>query len=141
MGNRAVITFGRKGSNSVGVYIHWNGGRGSVRAFLDTCRARGYRCPANDPAYAMACLVSVLREFFGPDGLSVGVDTLKNLDCDNYDNGVYQVGADWRIVGGFGEGSAALEYTNGTLYGAEKDQYEGILSQLVESRERQLAPA
>lgn len=141
MGNRAVITFGREGSNSVGVYIHWNGGRGSVRAFLDTCRARGYRCPANDPAYAMACLVSVLREFFGPDGLSVGVDTLKNLDCDNHDNGVYQVGADWRIVGRFGEGSAALEFTNANLYGDEKNQYEGILSQLVESRERQFAPA
>jgi hypothetical protein len=135
MGNRAVITFGAKGSNAVGVYVHWNGGRDSVRAFLEVCRARGYRCPTADRAYAMAGLVSVITEFFGKGGLSVGVDTLKNLDCDNYDNGVYQVGKNWEIVGRWGEGSAALEYTNGQLYGAEKDQFDGIVAQLSETAE------
>lgn len=130
MGNRAVITWAEPGQTAVGVYIHWNGGRGSVRAFLDTCRARGYRSPVADPSYSMACLVAVLREFFGPDGLSVGVDILARLDCDNWDNGVYQVGEDWRIVGSWGKGSAGLEYTTGKLYGAELDQYQGIMAQL-----------
>jgi hypothetical protein len=135
MGNRAVITFGSKGSNAVGVYIHWNGGRDSVRAFLEVCRARGYRCPTVDKAYAMAGLVGVISEFFGKGGLSVGVDILKNLDCDNYDNGVYQVGKNWEIVGTWGQGAAGLEYTNGQLYGAEKDKFEGIVAQLSESVE------
>jgi hypothetical protein len=83
----------------------------------------------------MAGLVSVITEFFGKGGLSVGVDTLKNLDCDNYDNGVYQVGKNWEIVGRWGEGSAALEYTNGQLYGAEKDKFEGVVAQLSETAE------
>ena len=131
MGNRAVITLDP--ARDVGVYVHWNGGRASVRAFLDSCRARGYRCPAADPHYALACLVGLLREFFGPDGLSVGVGALDRLDCDNYDNGVYVIGQGWRIVDGFGQGSAGLEYTNGQLYGRELEQYDGIIAQLADS--------
>jgi hypothetical protein len=133
MGNRAVITFTEPGQTGVGAYVHWNGGRASVRAFLHVCWARGYRSPDNDPSYAMAGLVGVLREFFGPEGLSVGVDVLDRLPCDNFDNGVYQVGPDWKIVGSWGEGSAGLEYTNGKLYGRELEQYEGIVAQLVDN--------
>lgn len=133
MGNRAVITFAPQGVPAVGVYIHWHGGRESVRAFLDTCKARGYRCPATDPGYAMAGLVGVVREFFGPSGLSVGVDLVDRLDCDNWDNGVYQVGADWEIVGRWGKGSNALAATVAPLYGAELAKHAMIVHQLVES--------
>jgi hypothetical protein len=136
MGNRAVLTFESDRTRpAVGVYIHWNGGRASVRAFLDACRARGYRHPANDPQYAMAGLVGLLREFFGPEGLSVGVGLLDQLDCDNFDNGVYVIGQDWRIVDGYGQGSASLDYTLAPLYGAELEQYDGILAQLVPAAE------
>ena len=131
MGNRAVITWGEASSNDVGVYVHWNGSRASVRAFLDICRARGYRSPANDPSYAMACLVSVLREFFGRDGLCVGVDVLGRLDCDNMDNGVYRVGQDWKIIDRWGDGSSNLEYTLAPLYGPELEQYEGIMAAMM----------
>ena len=133
MGNRAVITFAPQGVPAVGVYIHWNGGRESVRAFLDTCKARGYRCPATDPAYAMAGLVGVIREFFGPGGLSLGVDLVDRLDCDNWDNGVYQVGAGWAIVGRWGQGSESLAATVAPLYGAELAKHGGIVDQLAES--------
>lgn len=133
MGNRAVITFAPQGVPAVGVYIHWNGGRESVRAFLDTCKARGYRCPATDPAYAMAGLVGVIREFFGPGGLSLGVDLVDRLDCDNWDNGVYQVGADWEIVGRWGKGSQSLAATVAPLAGAELAKHRGIVDQLTES--------
>ena len=88
MGNRAVITFAPEGEAAVGVYVHWNGGRESVKAFIDTCKARGYRCPARDGSYAMAGLIGVIREFFGHSALNVGVDMLTRLDCDNWDNGV-----------------------------------------------------
>lgn len=135
MGNRAVITFAPEGAPGVGVYVHWNGGPESVRAFVDTCRTRGYRCPASDPAYAMAGLVAVIREFFGPGGLSVGVDLVDRLDCDNWDNGVYQVGAQWEIVGRWGKGSETLAATMAPLSGRARDAYAGIVAQLAAATE------
>jgi hypothetical protein len=99
MGNRAVITFDKKCSpNSVGLYLHWNGGEESIKSFLAECIARGYRSPACDPSYAMARLTQVVCEFF-PDGLSVGIGRLKEMDCDNGDNGLYIVGNHWEIIG------------------------------------------
>ena len=39
MGNRAII----KGENMTSaVYLHWNGGRDSVEAFLEYCKIRGF---------------------------------------------------------------------------------------------------
>jgi hypothetical protein len=32
------------------------------------------------------------------DGLSVGIGSLKELDCDNGDNGLYIVGNEWEIL-------------------------------------------
>lgn len=97
MGNRAVITteynFKNKG---VGVYLHWNGGRDSVEAFLKYCDLKGYRSPDTD-CYGWARLCQVIGNFFG-GGLSVGIDTVDKLDCDNYDNGVYIIKG-WKIVG------------------------------------------
>jgi len=128
MGNRAVITFGSEGSNAVGVYVHWNGGEASVKAFADTCLERGYRCPTSDPAYAMAGLIAVVQEFFGASGLSVGVGTLNNLDCDNFDNGVYRIGEGWRIIERWGKGSRPL--TRGYFNGCDREQYEGVMTLL-----------
>lgn len=97
MGNRAVITT-RKNfeNNGVGVYVHWNGGRDSVEAFLKYCEMRGFRRPDRD-CYGWARLVQVIANFMGGDGLSVGIDTVNHLDCDNYDNGVYIIDG-WEIV-------------------------------------------
>lgn len=100
MGNRAVITT-KQGWNSkennLGVYIHWNGGRDSVEAFLKYCELRGFRKPEEDN-YGWARLCQVISNFFGSDGLSVGIDIVSRLDCDNYDNGVYVI-ENWKIVG------------------------------------------
>ena len=96
MGNRAVITTKENFDNDgVGVYLHWNGGRDSVEAFLTFCKARGYRAPSEDN-YGWAYLVTTIGNFF-QDGLSLGVDRVSNLDCDNYDNGVYIIDG-WEIV-------------------------------------------
>lgn len=98
MGNRAVITTEAK---DLGVYLHWNGGRASVEAFLLYCKLKGYRCPEND-CYGWARLCQVISNFFG-GGLSVGIDKYEKLDTDNGDNGVYII-KDWQIVGKeFGE--------------------------------------
>lgn len=100
MGNRAVITASNAAdvaqSKDIGLYLHWNGGRDSVTAFLTYCKAKGYRAPDED-SYGMARLAQVIGNFFG-GGLSIGIDTCDNLDCDNRDNGVYIIKG-WDIVG------------------------------------------
>jgi len=109
MGNRAVITTEENfKNNGVGVYLHWNGGRDSVTAFLTYCKLKGYRAPEND-CYGWARLCQVVGNFFGGT-TSVGIDTVDRLDCDNYDNGVYLI-KNWEIVG--------REYFNG----GEQDEY------------------
>ena len=99
MGNRAVITVSRQydvsSSNELGVYLHWNGGFSSVRAFLTYCKIKGYRPPEQDN-YGWARLCQVIGNFFGGD-LSIGIDRCCNLDCDNGDNGTY-IMKDWEIV-------------------------------------------
>ena len=96
MGNRAVITTrDNLKNNGVGVYLHWNGGRDSVKAFLMYCKLKDYREPEYDN-YGWARLCQVLGNFFGGDA-DVGIDTLNNLDTDNGDNGVYII-ENWEIV-------------------------------------------
>ena len=105
MGNRAVITTEQERK---GVYLHWNGGKDSVEAFLAYCKEQEFRPPEQD-CYGWAALVTVISNFFGT-GLSVGIDTLEKLDCDNYDNGMYII-KDWEIVGRkFHDGNEQREY-------------------------------
>lgn len=102
MGNRAVITSvkavtlnGVKHSDELGVYLHWNGGRDSVEAFLEYCRRKGYPSPEVDN-YGWARLCQVIGNFFGGVN-SLGIDRCCNLDCDNWDNGTYVI-KNWKIV-------------------------------------------
>ena len=105
MGNRAVITTNnnlndtplQNRADKTGIYLHWNGGRDSVEGFLAYCKLKKYRGPDEDESYCLARLVQVIANFFD-SGLSVGVGPLNQLDCDNYDNGVYVIGKNWKIV-------------------------------------------
>ncbi len=92
MGNRAVITTEKK---DVGVYLHWNGGRDSVRPFLMYCKMKGYRALETD-SYGYARLCQVIGNFFGGD-TSIGVARFEETDSNNFDNGTYIV-KDWKIV-------------------------------------------
>lgn len=92
MGNRAVITTKEK---ELGVYLHWNGGRDSVEAFLFYCKLKGFRAPETD-CYGWARLCQVIGNWFG-EGLSVGIDLYDRLDTDNGDNGVYVI-ENWEII-------------------------------------------
>lgn len=92
MGNRAVITTPNK---KFGIYLHWNGGRDSVEAFLTYCKLKGYRSPDED-CYGWARMCQVIGNFFGGD-TSIGFDVTNNLDCDNFDNGMYII-KDWQII-------------------------------------------
>lgn len=93
MGNRAVIGFENQ---KTGIYLHWNGGEESVKAFLDCAKSLGVRDPVSD-SYGVARLTQIIGNFFG-GSLSVGIGDLESLDCDNYDNGTYIVGKGWEIV-------------------------------------------
>lgn len=92
MGNRAVIATKNK---DLAVYLHWNGGRDSVEAFLTYCKMRGFRTPETD-CYGWARLCQVIGNYIGGD-LSLGIDTFENLDSDWNDNGTYII-ENWEIV-------------------------------------------
>lgn len=100
MGNRAVLTASTdpnlRDSNDIGVYLHWNGGRDSVEGFLAYCKMRGFRAP-DDDTYGWARFCQIVANYFGGDGLSLGVGRLCELDCEG-DNGVYIIQG-WDIVG------------------------------------------
>ena len=92
MGNSAIIK--AKDNDNKGVYLHWNGGRDSVEAFLKYCELKGFRSFNDD--YGIARFCQVVGNFFGADGLSLGiVDNPLNLGADN---GIYIVDG-WEIVG------------------------------------------
>lgn len=98
MGNRAVITTKENfDTNGIGIYVHWNGGKESVQKWLDICKKKGYRKPEDD-CYGWAYLVREIANYFD-SGISVGIDRVDRLDCNNYDNGVWFI-EDWKIVGG-----------------------------------------
>lgn len=90
MGNRAVIEFKNTG---IGIYLHWNGGRESVEAFLKAGKDLQVR---SDDQYAPARLCQIIGNYFG-GSLSLGIGPIDSLDCDNMDNGTYVVER-WQIV-------------------------------------------
>lgn len=93
MGNRAVIATEKQ---DLAVYLHWNGGRDSVEAFLTYCKICGHRPPESD-CYGWARLCQVIANYLG--GItSIGIDTYNKLYTSaNYDNGVYVI-KDWKII-------------------------------------------
>lgn len=104
MGNRAVLV--AKGNENKSVYLHWNGGRDSVEAFLKYCELRGFRGFQDE--YGMARFCQVVGNFFGANGLSVGI-----MDgvYSHGDNGIYVI-EDWRIV------------NREDYYGFEQDEHD-----------------
>jgi hypothetical protein len=141
MGNRAVITLAKKPtSNSVGIYLHWNGGAESVLAFAEAAKHFGVRL--HDETYASARLAQIIGNFFGGT-LSVGVGILKQLDCENYDNGTYKVSfegdavvieqskdgkKDWRRLDN--------DQLRKHAYWQETEESKGILADIIEKNKR-----
>jgi hypothetical protein len=92
MGNRAVIKFG---GTSQGIYLHWYGSKEAVQAFLDC--AKRYQLRGNDSPYGRARLCQIIGNFLGGT-LSLGVDDIQFLDCDNHDNGMFVIDDDFQIT-------------------------------------------
>ena len=129
MGNRAVIAFGKK-QDSLGIYLHWNGGVESVLAFLHATDKLGHRDPMVDN-YGIARMCQVIGNFFGGT-TSIGVDTLKRLDCDNRDNGVFYVDYGWEIDSRKFNRSDDTAMRVSDLTAKQREYYEGVLASVLE---------
>ena len=100
MGNSAYITTTKEYQKSycsspLAIYLHWNGGLDSVKAFLKYCELHEFRNP-NEDSYGMARLVQVISNFFGASGLSIGIEKVDGKELKSADNGCYVVG-NWKI--------------------------------------------
>lgn len=98
MGNRAII---KPINESIGVYLHWNGGIDSVTSFLEYCKLKGYRDfgGKNADGYGIARFIQVVSNFFGGT-TSIGVETnVKETEdyASGLDNGIYVIDG-WDIV-------------------------------------------
>lgn len=93
MGNRAII---KTEGGHIGLYLHWNGGRDSVEAFLAYCNLRGFRSPETD-GYGWARLAQVIGNWFGGT-TSLGIVEVGENAGEYCDNGAYII-RNWEIVG------------------------------------------
>lgn len=96
MGNRAVITFQRHVTAPC-IYLHWNGGRESVEAFLEVAKRLNLK---GDHRTRMDVLAEVLaKSFFKTKvGETIYREDYGKADADNWDNGVYVINDDWEII-------------------------------------------
>ena len=118
MGNSAMITNEEK---QIAIYLHWNGGRDSVEAFLEYARIKGNR--GNE--YGMARLIQIIGNFFGGT-LSLGVYPYDpNFRSDN---GIYIINKNFEIVG------------RENFEGEEQNEYYDRLRCLLAIDERQPNP-
>lgn len=98
MGNRCIV---KPIDSNIGVYLHWNGGRSSVTAFLEYCKLKEYRPfggKYND-GYGIARFCQIVGNWFG-GGLSLGIQTDVEATeeyADGLDNGIFIVDG-WDIV-------------------------------------------
>ncbi len=83
MGNRAVITTPEK---KFGLYLHWQGGRDSIEAFLEYAKLIG----AESSGLEMLVDLHRIIANFQP-GTTVQIYPYDKCDTNNYDNGVYIV--------------------------------------------------
>jgi len=109
MGNRAVISF-CTGKSAPCIYIHWNGSRPSIEAFLKAARHLGLNESIldahDDSRYDVQAEVMdkiaemIAKHFFNCEvGRTVYRETYGNSDADNRDNGVYVIDRNLNIIG------------------------------------------
>ena len=96
MGNRAII----KGKDSdLGVYVHWNGGRDSVEAFLEYASFLSPHSGLGEKYYdsGLGTLVTLITNFMN-NSSSVDITTTDDYaNPSHLDNGIYVVDG-WEIV-------------------------------------------
>lgn len=94
MGNRGLITgYG----SPIGIYLHWNGGRDSIEAFLAYAKLQGH-CPRGNFVDELPALLTIIVNFFGNTGLNVYLHPIKDItNALTLDHGTYVID-NWTIV-------------------------------------------
>ena len=125
MGNRAVIKFAKSdqspASEGLGVYLHWNGGVESVLAFAEATKERV-------GSVDVVGFVQTTTNFMGYDGYSVYVGPVSELDCDNYDNGMFELSASGSIVERKHNSEEDVAKCSADLDAYQRKGYEEILA-------------
>ena len=85
MSNSGVIQF--KNNSEYGVYLHWNGGRDSIEAFLKYCELKSYR--NND----IPRFIQTVSNYFGGNN-SIYLEPINKISGDH---GIYIVD-NWKII-------------------------------------------
>ena len=133
MGNRAVIAFQKENwrtvqPDSLGIYLHWNGGPDSVTAFLDAAKELGIR---REDEYGAARLCQIIGNWFGGI-LSIGIGTCRTMDTDNGDNGTYVVDLKqhgWMIARRIHEPGGRTGWRD---WAVRSERYDGIFAEVLE---------
>lgn len=103
MGNRAVITASTS-HNAPCIYLHWNGGRASVEAFLKSARHLSIKGADASTFDRIAELVAT--HFFNCKvGCNIYRQTFGQSDNNNGDNGTFLIDENLCIIGRIGDGS------------------------------------
>lgn len=116
MGNRAVIvtedTTYANSDKKIGLYVHWYGDKDVVQSVLDECKEKGVRDFRSDELYFWARFCQIFADRITKDDLEcefesakahayeigIGIGIVSQLDCYNYDNGVYYINKEFQIV-------------------------------------------
>lgn len=91
MGNRAVIKFDflKNEEFQPQIYLHWNGGRASVQAFLNVAKNLKLQEKTAEKAFIEFC--NIIRNF--------GVDYEIEFNAESYgDNGIYTIDNNFNII-------------------------------------------
>lgn len=100
MGNRAVITFSQH-KTAPCIYLHWNGGRASVEAFIKSAKHLGLHvCKSEYDEHKVLDLLAemIATHFFESKvGMNVYREQYGRADKDNGDNGVYVLDSNLNI--------------------------------------------
>lgn len=101
MGNRAVIvsadTTKENANQKIGIYVHWAGDIENIENALDKAKELGIRNVEEDNQYFWARFCQIFANMLPSYDSGIGIDIVSNLDCHNYDNGVYYINKDFEI--------------------------------------------
>ena len=116
MGCRCVIvdkdTTKENANQKIGIYLHWHGDKETVQELLEDVKAKHPRGVISDPSYGYARLCQIIADKITEDTLKspfetskshayetgIGIGIVSELDCHNYDNGVWKIDDDYNIV-------------------------------------------
>lgn len=116
MGNRCCIvdknTTKENANQKIGIYLHWHGDKETVQELLEEVKAKHPRGVISDPSYGYARLCQIIADEITAETLAspfetskshayetgIGIGIVSDLDCYNYDNGVYYIDDDYNIV-------------------------------------------